>query len=107
MGVEKRPHYSFGASAELKIGGYKNYFSTIHTSLNDKIPEVLSFWIITLPTYFADYDATKGNYSYYHFKVFFHSAVTLNDLCLAINSDINFSYLRSMFRCGQNYDNLC
>ena len=31
----------------------------------------------------------------------------LHDFRLAINSERNFSYLYSMFSCGQNYTNLC
>ena len=40
-------------------------------------------------------------------KSFFCSITTLDNLCLAINSERNFSYLHSMFPCGQNYANLC
>ena len=63
--------------------------------------------MITLQMHFIDYDTTKGNYSYFHFKDFLHSANTLSDLCLAINSDRGFLHLYRMFPYGQNYDHLC
>ena len=55
----------------------------------------------------VDSETTKGKYCYFHFKDFFWSVITLRDLRLAINSERNFSYLRSMFPRGQNYANLC
>ena len=51
---------------------------------------------------------SKGSiYCYCHFKVFFQSVITLEDLCLAINSDTNSPDHPWMFPHGQNYSNLC
>ena len=61
--------------------------------------------IFPLPMYFVD--TAKGKYYYFHFKVSFRSAITLEGLRLAVNSERNFSYLHSMFPRGKNYANLC
>ena len=55
----------------------------------------------------VDSDTTKRKYYYFHFIFFFRSVTILDDLRLAINSERNFTYLRSMFPRGQNYANLC
>ena len=55
----------------------------------------------------VDYDTTNRKYYYFHFKVFFCSVTTLDDLRLAINGKRNFSYLCNKFPCGQNHTNLC
>ena len=44
---------------------------------------------------------------YNQWEVLFRSVTTLDDLRLAINSERNFSCLRSMFLRGQNYANFC
>ena len=66
------PALQFRRTIRSEIGGYK------------------SSLMITLQMHFIDYDTTKGNYIYFHFKDFLHSANTLSDLCLAINSDRGF-----------------
>ena len=83
------PALQFRRTIRSEIGGYKSYL------------------MITLQMHFIDYDTTKGNYIYFHFKDFLHSANTLSDLCLAINSDRGFLHLYRMFPYGQNYDHLC
>ena len=80
MTVEKRRHFSFGAYFELKIKGYKKELSIIYTSSNEKIENAKSPWMFTLPIQFVDYNKINGKYLYYLFKIFFHSAITLDYL---------------------------
>ena len=54
----------------------------------------------------VDQDTINEKYYYFQFKIFFRSVTTLDKLRLAINSERNFSYIRSMFARGQNYANL-
>ena len=97
------------SGSETENRGIQKLTLLLHcfTSPNDKIPKVLSSSIFPLPVHFVEKDITKGKYYYFHFKVFFCSTISFNDLCLAINSERNFSYLHSMFPPGQNYTNLC
>lgn len=56
--------------------------------------------------HFVDYNTKKERQSHCRFEVFLDRAMTPDNLCLAIKSVLNFSYLRRLCARGQGSANL-